>query len=122
MRVLVTGATGFVGGHLIRRFATLEGIDVRAAVRSRSTALDAALDTVVGNELSPEADWTSGLSGVDVVVHLAARVHVMRERSTDPLSEFRRVNVEGTRVLARQAANAGCKRFIFLSSVKVNGE
>ena len=122
MRVLVTGATGFVGGHLIRRLATLDGIDVRAAVRSRSTALDAALDTVVGNALAPDSDWTSALSGVDVVVHLAARVHVMHERSADPLSEFRRVNVEGTRVLARQAANAGCKRFIFLSSVKVNGE
>jgi nucleoside-diphosphate-sugar epimerase len=122
MRVLVTGGAGFVGGHVIGGLAALDGIDVRAAMRSRSTALGEAFDTVVGNELAPDSDWTSALSGVDVVVHLAARVHVMRERSADPLSEFRRVNVEGTRALARQAAKAGCRRFIFLSSIKVNGE
>ncbi len=76
----------------------------------------------MNGSLSSETDWTSALRNVDQVVHLAARVHVMNDKSSDPLAEFRRVNVEGTANLARQAAVAGVKRFVFLSSVKVNGE
>jgi nucleoside-diphosphate-sugar epimerase len=72
--------------------------------------------------LSSEADWTVALRSVDQVVHLAARVHVMNDKSSDPLAEFRRVNVEGTANLARQAAAAGVRRFVYLSSIKVNGE
>ena len=72
--------------------------------------------------LSSETDWTVALANVDKVVHLAARVHVMSDKSTDPLAEFRQVNVDGTAALARQAAVAGVRRFVFLSSVKVNGE
>jgi UDP-glucose 4-epimerase len=67
-------------------------------------------------------DWTTALHGVNVVVHLAARVHVMNDHSVDPLSEFRKVNVEGSLNLAKQAAQAGVQRFVFISSIKVNGE
>jgi len=73
-------------------------------------------------EISPETDWSVALRDVRHVVHLAARVHVMRDRSSSPLAEFRRVNAAGTLNLARQAAAAGVRRFVFLSSIKVNGE
>ncbi|MCL5406802.1 MAG: SDR family oxidoreductase [Deltaproteobacteria bacterium] len=73
-------------------------------------------------DIGPNTDWTAAFRGVDAVVHLAARVHMMRDRAADPLVEFRRVNVEGTRRLANSAAKAGVKRFLFLSSAKVNGE
>lgn len=79
-------------------------------------------ETVVIGSLSSETDWTAALRNVDQIVHLAARVHVMNDKCSDPLAEFRRVNVEGTVALARQAAVAGVRRFVFLSSVKVNGE
>ncbi len=72
--------------------------------------------------LSSDTDWTEVLSKVEQVVHLAARVHVMNDKNPDPLAEFRRVNVEATANFARQAAAAGVKRFVYLSSVKVNGE
>lgn len=72
--------------------------------------------------LSSETDWTVALANVDQVVHLAARVHVMNDKSSNPLAEFRRVNVDGTANLARQAAAAGIRRFVYLSSIKVNGE
>jgi len=72
--------------------------------------------------LSSETDWTFALKNVDQVVQLAARVHVMNDKSSDPLAEFRRVNVEATANLARQAATAGVSRFVYVSSIKVNGE
>ncbi len=77
---------------------------------------------VTSPELDGSADWRALLEGVDVVVHCAARVHVMHDRSADPIAEFRRVNVEGTRVLALQALAQGVRRFVFVSSIKVNGE
>lgn len=79
-------------------------------------------ETVVIGSLSSDTDWSEALKNVEQVVHLAARVHVMNDKCSDPLAEFRRVNVEGTVALARQAAVAGVRRFVFLSSVKVNGE
>jgi UDP-glucose 4-epimerase len=72
--------------------------------------------------LAQDNDWSAALDGVDVVVHCAARVHVMKESAADPMTEFRRVNVAGTLNLARQAAAAGVRRFVFMSSIKVNGE
>jgi UDP-glucose 4-epimerase len=72
--------------------------------------------------MEPTSDWTAALDGIDTVVHLAARVHVMRDTATDPLGAFRRINVDGTMNLARQAAAAGVRRFVFVSSLKVNGE
>ena len=119
---LVTGTTGFVGTALVARLVDEGRFFVRAAVRRESGELPAAVERVVVGDLTPDADWEPALAGVDAVVHLAARVHVMREATADPLAEFRRVNVGGTLNLARQAAAAGVRRFVFLSSVKVNGE
>ncbi|GAB2182005.1 SDR family oxidoreductase [Denitratisoma sp. agr-D3] len=90
-------------------------------MRSLNSKPDGAEAFAIGS-LSSVTDWTEVLSKVEQVVHLAARVHVMNDKSSDPLAEFRRVNVEGSAALARQAAVAGVRRFVFLSSVKVNGE
>lgn len=122
MKVLVTGANGFVGGAVWRR---LHGMgDVQAVGCVRRTVAFPEVDALVASvgDLSASTDWSSALSGVEVVVHAAARVHVMQDAATDPLQEFRRVNVQGTLQLARQAAAAGVRRFVFISSIKVNGE
>ena len=121
-RVLVTGASGFVGRCLTATLVTA-GRDVRAALR-QSTVLPVAtgIEFVVVGSLDATTDWTAALTDIDSVVHLAARVHVMQDKTVDPLAEFRRVNVLGTLQLARQAADAGVRRFVFISSVKVNGE
>jgi nucleoside-diphosphate-sugar epimerase len=121
-RVLVTGATGFVGGHLARALAAAPRFSVRAPVRTQQYAALDGVEYLPGGDLAPDTDWSSVLRGVDVVVHLAARVHVMRDTARDPLAEFRRANVAGTLALADQAAAAGVGRFVFLSSIKVNGE
>jgi nucleoside-diphosphate-sugar epimerase len=121
--ILVTGATGFVGSALVRRLLA----DCRSviAVSRSDVAPDKFAEKVRWcgvDAIDAETDWMSILGGCDTVVHLAARVHVMNEISLDPLAEFRRVNVAGTERLARQAAMSGVRRFIFLSSIKVNGE
>ena len=119
--ILVTGGAGFVGNTLIRRLAATTA--VRGGVRSGCAHQDLQLagGWVHGN-ISPEQNWLAALRGVKCVIHCAARVHVMNDRAVDPLAEFRRVNVAGTLNLARQAADAGVKRFVFVSSIKVNGE
>ena len=119
-KVLLTGATGFVGRKLLTRLLD-EKHAVAAAVRKSTVELDKRAIQVVVPGLTAQTEWTS-LAGQDVVIHSAARVHVMDEQSADPLAEFRKVNVEGSLRLARQAADAGVKRFIFISSIKVNGE
>jgi nucleoside-diphosphate-sugar epimerase len=118
--VLVTGASGFVGRALVERLPAA-GVSTLAAVRG-SAVLPAGARRVPAPNLGPDADWRAALDGADCVVHLAARVHVMRDDAADPLAEFRRVNVDGTLALARQAAAAGVRRFVLVSSVKVNGE
>ncbi|HHN0997730.1 TPA: UDP-glucose 4-epimerase family protein [Pseudomonas aeruginosa] len=120
MRVFLTGITGFVGLATSKRLLQ-EGHCVRAAVRDANPALAQEVEQVVFGNLVKH-DWASSLEGQEVVIHCAARVYVMKDASRDPLSEFRRVNVEGTLNLARQAAKAGVKRFVFISSIKVNGE
>jgi UDP-glucose 4-epimerase len=95
---------------------------LRISVRDKSKAELLANTDIFEASLLPNQDWLSALSGVSVVVHCAARVHVMNEKSIDPLAEFRRVNVDGTLNLARQAFESGVRRFIFISSIKVNGE
>jgi nucleoside-diphosphate-sugar epimerase len=118
--VLITGETGFVGGALMRRLRA-DSRPALAACRSGQAASMPWPAAEVG-DIGPETDWRRTLTGVDCVVHLAARVHVMRERAVDPLAEFRKVNVGGTARLARQAAAAGVRRLVFVSSIKVHGE
>jgi nucleoside-diphosphate-sugar epimerase len=120
MTTLVTGANGFVGSALCARLRR-DGAFVRVALRSLNSKPDGVEAFAIGS-LSSKTDWTAALKNVEQVVHLAARVHVMNDKSLDPLTEFRTVNVEAASALARQAATAGVRRFVFLSSVKVNGE
>ncbi len=120
MTVLVTGASGFVGRALCRR-ALAARVNVRAAMRNPEEAI-AHLATIEVPSLDDQTDWAQALADCRAVVHTAARVHVMDEAALDPLTEFRRVNVEGTLHLAHQAAAAGVRRFVFVSSIKVNGE
>lgn len=123
MMIMVTGATGFVGGALVRRLAgdhSFKG--VVAAIRLNAESLPEGVQSIQMGDLLPNTDWGPALRGVGAVVHCAARVHVMRDDSTDPLKVYREVNVSGTLNLARQAACAGVSRFVFVSSIKVNGE
>ena len=115
--VLLTGITGFVGQYLTKYHASSSW---RYAVRSLSGT--AGQDSFSVGGIDGHTDWTSLLSDVRVVVHMAARVHIMHDDCLDPLTEYRQINTEGTLNLARQAAAAAVKRFIFVSSVKVNGE
>lgn len=123
MKVLVTGANGFVGKALCKSMES-NGWHVRGTVRSAEQAakLPAGVEVVQIESIGEETDWSDALAGVDTVVHLAARVHVMNDTATDPLSAFRQVNVAGTERLARMAATNSVKRFVYISSVKVNGE
>ena len=122
VRALVTGATGFVGGALIGRLLSLSEQAVVAAVHSAPRHALTGVERLCMANLAADTDWRDALVGVDTVYHLAARVHVMHDSAEDPLADFRRINVEGTLNLARQAAEAGVRRFVFVSSVKVNGE
>ena len=120
-KILLTGVTGFVGRALVNEMLRLE-LTVVAAVRSLSADLPGDVRQHVVGDFLLNTEWLSALNDIDVVIHTAARVHIMNDQVTDPLSEFRKVNVAGTLNLARQAAEAGVTRFIFISSIKVNGE
>ena len=122
IRVLVTGATGFVGKRIVELLNSGEKFTPIAAIRNENTGLSSIIQTVIIDDLGPDNLWGDSLKNIHVVIHTAARVHIMNDKVKDPLSEFRRVNVEGTLNLARQAAKIGVKRFIFLSSIKVNCE
>jgi nucleoside-diphosphate-sugar epimerase len=138
---LVTGASGFVGRALCRRLAE-EGVRVVAAVRKTmhpdtlnpdpgappaggkergDPSVIPDVKQVIVGDIDGATDWSQALAGVDVVFHLAARVHVLRETAADPLAEFRRTNVAGTERLARSAAAAGARRLVYVSSIGVNG-
>jgi nucleoside-diphosphate-sugar epimerase len=122
--ILVTGATGFVGKALVQRLVAAKGFPRVAVAVRRADGLQwpAGVLPLVTGDLIPNTDWSAALIGVSAIVHCAARVHVMAETAANPLDEFRRINVEGTLNLARQAAAAGVRRFVFMSSIKVNGE
>ena len=122
-RIFITGATGFIGQALCKRMLT-EGWQIRGSVRSSSQLnnLPVGVDAFQIELIEPDTHWKKALEGVDTVVHLSARVNLMNEYSKDSLALYRQVNVAGTERLSRAAAASGCRRFIFMSSVKVNGE
>lgn len=119
MRVLLTGSTGFLGRGLVKKLRQSAPVDLTLAVRSRS--VEFGLPTHIVGELSVDTDWQQAIAGQQVVIHAAARAHIIKDEVADPLAEYCRVNVEGTLHLASQAAAAGVKRFIFISSIGVNG-
>jgi nucleoside-diphosphate-sugar epimerase len=118
--ILVTGAGGFIGNALVSKFHQ-QNWQFRAVMKNYFPSKFTSNQVFVG-EISDQTDWSCALMEIDIVVHLAARVHMLVDSASDPLTEFRRVNVQGSLQLARQAAAAGVKRFVFISSVKVNGE
>lgn len=120
LRILITGASGFVGQAVCVQ-AVRRGFAVRGALRKLGELSDSVGSVVVG-EINGATGWGLALRGVDVVIHLAARVHVMMDASADPLAEFLKVNLHGTVNLAEQAARAGVRRLVYVSSIKVNGE
>ncbi len=121
--ILITGATGFVGKALVQRLLSENELRrLVVAVRKGGLSWPEQVLPVVTGDLNQTTEWSIALKGVAVVVHSAARVHVMQDTDADSLTAFRTVNVEGTLNLARQAAAFGVKRFVFVSSVKVNGE
>ncbi|MHA1599236.1 MAG: NAD-dependent epimerase/dehydratase family protein [Alphaproteobacteria bacterium] len=116
--VLVTGANGFVGRRLCRHLAN-SGYQVRGSLRmapARDVAENSPVDYVVSGNIDETTDWQPHLAGIDAIIHCAARVNVLRETAPDPLAEYRRINVAGTERLARQAAAAGVRRFVLISS------
>ncbi len=121
--ILVTGATGFVGSAVVQRFlADDQTQHIAVAVRRNGQFWPQRVLPWVTGDLEPSTDWSLALVNVSAIVHCAARVHVMADTAANPLEAFRRVNVQGTLNLARQAAFAGVRRFVFVSSIKVNGE
>ena len=119
--VLVTGANGFIGRNLCA-FLKESGYSVREAVRNNTSDSSGVHEYIQVGDINESTDWKQALTGVDTVIHLAARVHIMQDQAANPVEAFRKVNVLGTERLAQLAAKAGVKRFIFISSVKVNGE
>ena len=119
-KVLVTGATGFVGKGVLERLSRGAFLTT-AVVRHKVIDLSPCLKSFYVESLQGNTDWSSALTGRDAVVHCAARVHVMNDNAPDPLLAFREVNFHGTMNLARQSANAGVRRFVFISSIGVNG-
>lgn len=118
--VLITGANGFIGNALCSE-AVRRGFRVRGATRSTCVLPDSA-DTAVVGTIDGKTDWTNALKGVDLVIHLAARAHKIRDLAANPLAEFLQINLHGTENFAQQAALAGIRRFVYASSIKVNGE
>ncbi|MBF8004357.1 NAD-dependent epimerase/dehydratase family protein [Pseudomonas brenneri] len=120
-KILITGASGFVGRSLAARFLLEPSLDVVLAIRKSVEATSDRATVVSVGDINGDTQWAHALQGVDIVVHAAARAHVLSESSANPSVEFRKTNVDGTLALARQAAEAGVKRFVFISSIGVNG-
>lgn len=121
-KILITGVSGFVGRAVHDELSSRGLAELVVAIRGSFSDLGSSSTVVRIPGIDGNTEWQHALDGVDVVIHSAARVHVMNDKSADPLSAFRKVNVEGTLNLARQAAGQRVRRFIFVSSIKVNGE
>lgn len=120
-RVLVTGASGFVGKALIQRLVADKLFFVRAALREKRNFNYDSVEYIITGEMTPNSDWDECLRSVDVVIHLAARAHILSDTSSNPSFEFLKTNFYATEKLALQASKFGVKRFIFLSTVGVSG-
>jgi len=120
--ILVTGSSGFVGLNLISYLSKINNLTVYGSSSSTSIKDSKAKHTFTNLKLLSDTNWSNSLTNIDCIVHCAARVHIMSDHNVDPLGEYRKINVEGTLNLAKQAQDAGVKRFIFISSIKVNGE
>jgi nucleoside-diphosphate-sugar epimerase len=118
--ILVTGASGFLGSALVDRLLR-SSRNVRAAVRAQASVISGNAEKLVIGDLAEAADWAQALQGVDAIIHVAGRAHVLKETAKNPLELFRVVNRDATLALARAAAAAGVRRFIFISSIGVNG-
>ncbi|SDU92382.1 UDP-glucose 4-epimerase family protein [Pseudomonas vancouverensis] len=121
-KILVTGAGGFLGNALVLHLSKIPGASIVTPLRKDNSNLPDSVKKTRITNIDGTTDWAESLAGVDVIVHSAGRVHIMHEDSVQSLQKFRSVNVEGTLNLARQAIDAGVERFIFISSIKVNGE
>lgn len=122
MRILVTGATGFIGRTLIDHLLKRDEYTVLGTARNVEKCVEIkGLNFFSVGDMSIDKNWLAATQGVDVVIHLAARAHIIDDLAADPLTQFRSVNVAGTLALARQALASGVKRFIFMSSIGVNG-
>ncbi len=121
LRVVVTGGRGFIGRSLVLALQA-KNLDILSVVRGGVAAQSLQPHEVGIERLDTSTNWCSVLKGANVVVHLAARAHIMRDEAIDPLAEYRRTNTDATMHLALQAARAGVKRFVFVSTLKVNGE
>ncbi|MEJ2393042.1 MAG: NAD-dependent epimerase/dehydratase family protein [Gammaproteobacteria bacterium] len=119
--VLITGANGFIARHLAKALLREPQFQIKGAVRCSRNSVVSGIDVVKVGDLNSSANWGNAVKNVGVIVHTAARVHVIDEKSEDPLTQFRKTNVEGTLNLARQASKAGVRRFIFLSTIGVHG-
>ncbi len=119
--ILITGATGFLGRNLVNSIVKT-GQEIRACSRLQNDSLFDFCQVYPIGDISENTNWNEALQDIELVIHCAARAHIMNDTSLDPLAEFRKVNTAGTLNLARQAAESGVRRFIFMSSIKVNGE
>lgn len=117
-RVLITGAEGFVGRHLTEALTSL-GAECRLAVRSARPNDERVISI---GDIGPATEWGRALDGIQLVVHLAARAHILRETAADPWEQFKRVNVDGTATLVAAAVDAGVRRFVYVSSIGVHGD
>jgi nucleoside-diphosphate-sugar epimerase len=120
LNILMTGANGFLGSRLADRLEADTRYELTCAVRRKASAV--LVRTILIDGLGADTEWGEALTDQTLVVHTAARAHIMKDEEVDPLMKYREVNVAGTLNLARQAATAGVKQFIFISSIKVNGE
>lgn len=122
MKLLITGVSGFIGGAVVSAPGLQDKYQLRSVGRSQNSTGLPGVGHFVVPDINAQTDWQDAVKGVDAIIHTAARAHVLKDSSVDPLAEYRKVNVAGSLNLAQQGVEAGVKRFVFISSIKVNGE